>query len=105
MHSETANKAAFQTHFKRMKDRYGEIQAVNLVERHGFEAIVGDMYEKYATELEDPKIKFEWFDFHSECRGMKFENVNLLLDRVGDVVEEFGWTEEKDDKIQKSQTG
>ncbi|KAK6346264.1 hypothetical protein TWF730_010594 [Orbilia blumenaviensis] len=105
MHSENANKAAFQAHFKRMKDRYGEIQAVNLVEKHGFEAIVGDMYEKYATELEDPKIKFEWFDFHSECRGMKFENVNLLLDRVGDVVEEFGWTEEKNDRIEKSQTG
>ncbi|RVD87392.1 uncharacterized protein DFL_001628 [Arthrobotrys flagrans] len=105
MHSETANKAAFQAHFKRMKDRYGEIQAVNLVEKHGFEAIVGDMYEKYATGLEDPKIKFEWFDFHSECRGMKFENVNLLLDRVGDVVEEFGWTEEKNDKIEKPQTG
>ncbi|KAF3213366.1 hypothetical protein TWF192_006836 [Orbilia oligospora] len=105
MHSEPANKSAFQTHFKRMKDRYGEIQAVNLVERHGFEAIVGDMYEKCATELDDPKIKFEWFDFHSECRGMKFENVNLLLDRVGDVVEEFGWTEEKDDKIERSQAG
>ncbi|KAF3196459.1 hypothetical protein TWF106_004829 [Orbilia oligospora] len=40
MHSEPANKSAFQTHFKRMKDRYGEIQAVNLVERHGFEAIL-----------------------------------------------------------------
>ncbi|KAK6497560.1 hypothetical protein TWF481_011964 [Arthrobotrys musiformis] len=105
MHSEAANKAAFQAHFKRMKERYGEIQAVNLVEKHGFEAIVGDMYEKYATELEEPRIKFEWFDFHSECRGMKFENVNLLLDRVGDVVEEFGWTEEKNDKIEKAQAG
>ncbi|KAK6524843.1 hypothetical protein TWF281_011744 [Arthrobotrys megalospora] len=105
MHSEIANKAAFQAHFKRMKDRYGEIQAVNLVEKHGFEAIVGNMYEKYASELEDPKFKYEWFDFHSECRGMKFENVSLLLDRVGDVVEEFGWTEEKNDKIEKSQIG
>ncbi|EPS41250.1 hypothetical protein H072_4844 [Dactylellina haptotyla CBS 200.50] len=105
MHSESANKAAFQAHFKRLKERYGDIQAVNLVERHSLEGIVGNMYEKYANELEDPKIKFEWFDFHAECRGMKFENVSLLLDRVGDVVDQFGWTEEHNDKIEKSQTG
>ncbi|KAF3920006.1 Synaptojanin-1 [Orbilia brochopaga] len=105
MHNEIVNKAAFQSHFRRMKDRYGEVQVVNLVERHSLEGIVGDKYEKYAQELEDPKIRFEWFDFHSECRGMKFENVSRLLDRVGGVVEEFGWTEEKDDKIEKTQTG
>ncbi|KAK6353008.1 hypothetical protein TWF696_004999 [Orbilia brochopaga] len=105
MHNEIVNKAAFQSHFKRMKDRYGEVQVVNLVERHSLEAIVGDKYEQYSRELEDPKIRFEWFDFHSECRGMKFENVSLLLDRVGNVVEELGWTEEKDDKIEKAQTG
>lgn len=105
MHSEAANKAAFQAHFKRMRDRYGEVQGVNLVERHGPESIVGNKYEEYAKDMSDPKIRFEWFDFHSECRGMKFENVSLLLDRVGGVVEEFGWTEEKDDKIEKKQTG
>ncbi|KAF3926945.1 Synaptojanin-2 [Dactylellina cionopaga] len=105
MHSESANKAAFQTHFKRLKDRYGEIQAVNLVEKHSQEAVVGNMYEKNAQELEDPKIKFEWFDFHAECRGMKFENVSLLIDRVGNMVDEYGWTEERNDKIEKTQTG
>ncbi|KAK6540053.1 hypothetical protein TWF694_008883 [Orbilia ellipsospora] len=105
MHSEAANKTAFQAHFRKLKERYGEIQAVNLVERHSLEGIVGNVYEKYANELEDPRIRFEWFDFHSECRGMKFENVSLLLDRVGDVVEEFGWTEERDDKIERAQAG
>lgn len=88
-----------------MKERYGEIQAVNLVERHGPESIVGNRYEEFAKDMADPKIRFEWFDFHSECRGMKFENVSRLLDRVGDVVEEYGWTEEVNDKIEKTQTG
>ncbi|KAF3933605.1 Synaptojanin-2 [Dactylella cylindrospora] len=105
MHSEAANKAAFQSHFRRMRDRYGDIQAVNLVERHSLEAIVGNKFEQYAHELEDPKIRFEWFDFHSECKGMKFENVSLLMDRVGSVVEEFGWTVEKDDRVEERQTG
>ncbi|EWC47147.1 hypothetical protein DRE_03516 [Drechslerella stenobrocha 248] len=105
MHSEFANKTAFQTHFRKLRDKYGEVQVVNLVERHNLEAIVGEKYEAYSNELEDPKIKFEWFDFHSECRGMKFENVSRLLDRVGNIVEEFGWTEEKGGKVEINQKG
>ena len=28
------------------------------------------------------KIKYIWFDFHHECRGMKYENLSKLLETV-----------------------
>ncbi|KAH6630852.1 SacI homology domain-containing protein [Chaetomium sp. MPI-SDFR-AT-0129] len=93
-HSEEANYAALARHFAGLQRRYGEVQAVNLVEKHGVEAAIGGMYERMMRRLnedeEKKKVRFEWFDFHAVCRGMKFENVSLLLEILSDQLEAFG---------------
>ncbi|KAK4142154.1 SAC1 family phosphatidylinositol-3-phosphatase [Dichotomopilus funicola] len=93
-HSEEANYAALARHFAGLQRRYGEVQAVNLVEKHGVEAAIGGMYERMMRRLneddEKEKVRFEWFDFHAVCRGMKFENVSLLLEILSDQLEAFG---------------
>ncbi|RYP55353.1 hypothetical protein DL768_000108 [Monosporascus sp. mg162] len=110
-HSPEANFRAFKNHIHRMGKTYGTIQLVNLVERHGVEAIIGKEYEKnverFNRELEEGSqpLAFEWFDFHSECRGMKFENVSLLLDTLGKRIEETGSTVEKDGQMIRKQNG
>lgn len=96
--SEATNFAAFKKHFEIITERYGAVAITNLVEKHDNEAIVGDAYEKYAKRLNEEggvngqKPLFEWFDFHSVCRGMKFENVSLLLDSLSPSLEAFGYT-------------
>ncbi|RYP02927.1 hypothetical protein DL764_005504 [Monosporascus ibericus] len=110
-HSPEANFRAFKNHIHRMGKTYGSIHLVNLVERHGVEAIIGKEYEKnvekFNQEVEDGSqpLAFEWFDFHSECRGMKFENVSLLLDTLGKKIEETGSTVEKDGQMIRKQNG
>lgn len=110
-HSFDTNHAAFQRHFKNLFTRYGEIQIVVLVDKKGGEADIGAEYEKHTNQLnsengiQGSKLGFEWFDFHNICRGMKFENVGILLDNIGSKLDEFGYTVVLDGKIQRKQSG
>ncbi|KAI1303433.1 SacI homology domain-containing protein [Xylaria venustula] len=110
-HSPEANFRAFSRHFNRMGGKYGSMQLVNLVEKHGVEAIVGNEYQRNVDKYNEDKsegglpLAFEWFDFHSACRGMKFENVSLLLDTLGKRIEESGSTVELDGQVNLKQNG
>lgn len=105
-HSPEKNFSAMKLHFDGLERRYRKLQIVNLVEKHGSEATIGEAYEKNVRRLNEEarehasdadkgevdKIPFEWFDFHDACRGMKFENVALLLQTLGEKLESFGST-------------
>ena len=106
--SNTTNQAAMQRHFEIVRRRYGEIQVACLVDKHGTEVGIGEAYQKHASELSDSsdkKIAFEWFDFHHECKGMKFENVAILLTALSDSLSKFGWSTRQDDRNITQQNG
>lgn len=114
--SDLRNYEAFRKHFENLKARYGGILADNLVEKHDNEAIVGDEYQKYVNKLnkeggvDGQEIAFEWFDFHHACRGMKFENVSLLIDTLAERLDNFGYTvltttENGEQTLEKKQSG
>jgi hypothetical protein len=110
-HSAETNQLAFGRHFREMSRRYGKVQAVSLIDKHAGELKLGEQYERYtnvfneAGGIDGTPLQFEWFDFHSECRGMKFENVSRLVDRVKDTLEEFEYTVVKDGSTSRKQTG
>lgn len=121
-YSEATNRQACQKHFERLAKNYGAVQIVNLVEKHGVESTIGMRYENTVDYLNrvtseeqestDKNIQstreplaFEWFDFHEACRGMKFENVSLLLSRLRDKLESFGSTKWADGKLVAKQKG
>jgi SacI homology domain len=109
--SAETNFRAFKKHFSALSARYGSLQVASLVERHGVEAHIGEEYEKNVTRLNESggidgaKVGFEWFDFHAICRGMKFENVSILMDTLGSTLDAFGTTIEKDSKLVERQNG
>ncbi|KAA6412113.1 MAG: hypothetical protein FRX48_04263 [Lasallia pustulata] len=110
-HSFETNHIAFKEHFKDLVSRYGGIQIALLVDKHGGEAQIGQEYERHTEKLNDDngisgtKIGFEWFDFHAVCRGMKFENVSLLMKSLTSSLDSFGVTVEVDGKLQTRQSG
>ncbi|WAO89423.1 Hypothetical protein NCS54_00681400 [Fusarium falciforme] len=109
-HSEEANRAACHKHFESLSRNYGQLQVVNLVEKHGVEASIGSAYQKSVEELnkeagEGKTIPFEWFDFHAACRGMKFENVSILLLQLRQKIESFGSTVQKEGEQLVQQKG
>lgn len=82
-----------------------------LVEKHNNEAIVGDYYQKKMDQLNESggvngtPIGFEWFDFHAICRGMKFENVSILIESLGKTLDSFGETVEVNGQQISRQSG
>ncbi|KAI4201619.1 MAG: hypothetical protein LQ350_003098 [Teloschistes chrysophthalmus] len=113
-HSYDINHSAFKRHFSNITDRYGEVQIVSLVDKHGGEAEIGQQYEEHAKQLvteggtNGVKPSFEWFDFHHVCSGMRFENVSILINHLGGTdgaLDKHGMTVEVDGKVQQRQTG
>ncbi|OAA59109.1 phosphoinositide phosphatase [Niveomyces insectorum RCEF 264] len=105
-HSLELNYVALKKHFDGLRREYGDLQIVNLVEKHGVEAALGTQYERSVQRYNDESkeragpdqaaaIPFEWFDFHSACKGMKFENVSLLMDQLSRTIEQLGSTVEE----------
>ena len=109
--SEATNQAAFSKHFHFLADRYGDVQAASLIDKHGTEVGIGDAYEKAAKTFNEKggihgkRFGFEWFDFHGECKGMKFENVSILMHTLNGFLTSSGFTIEQDEKIENNQSG
>lgn len=111
-HSPDANFAALKKHFEGLRRRYGSVQVVNLVEKHGVEAPIAELYEQSIQRLNEEagaesmgKVGFEWFDFHAVCRGMKFENVSFLLQILGSTLEGYGSSVSVNDRLETQQRG
>ncbi|KAI3123999.1 hypothetical protein DTO039G3_9171 [Penicillium roqueforti] len=110
-HSAETNLLAFTRHFREFSRRYGNIQAVSLIDKLAGELKLGEQYERYteafnaAGGIDGKPLKLEWFDFHNECRGMKFENVSRLVDRLKDTLNEFSYTIIADNDILQTQKG
>ena len=107
--SEAANKTAMRKHFEFLKSRYGDVQTAALVDKHGTEVAIGATYENNLNALLESKdlegVAWEWFDFHAECRGMRFGNVQRLVDKLEGNVHRLGETVIRDGKIKSQQKG
>lgn len=110
-HSASTNYKAFSRHFSDISSRYGDVQVVLLVDKNGGEAEIGRKYEDNLRQLNEEtnssptKLTFEWFDFHTVCRGMKFENVSLLMDSLGGQMDNYGVTVEENGTVKRRQSG
>ena len=110
-HSPETNHVAFKRHFANIQARYGPVQIVLLVDKHGGELEIGRQYEEHTKQLNeetksaDKKLGILWWDYHTECRGMKFENVVNLVDLLYSKIEVFGWTVELNNEIIHRQRG
>tara|TARA_R110002003_G_scaffold1035_7_gene22103 strand:- start:19 stop:1965 length:1947 start_codon:yes stop_codon:yes gene_type:complete len=107
------NAKAFKRHFVDLSSRYGDIYCASLVDKHGTEAKIGELFEKHANALNEDggldghgkRLGFEWFDFHNVCRGMHFENVSRLMETLEPFATSTGWTVISGDQIQHKQSG
>ncbi|OWY44377.1 SacI-like protein [Alternaria alternata] len=107
------NAQAFKKHFLDLSSRYGDIYCDSLIDKHGTEAKIGELYEQHAKALNEnggidgkgKQLGFEWFDFHNVCRGMRFENVSKLMDSIEPFMTSSGWVEISDDQVQRKQAG
>lgn len=111
--TDETNARAFKQHFSHLSSRYGSIYCASLVDKSGTEAKIGEAFERHARKLNEnggidgqgKGLGFEWFDFHSVCRGMRFENVSRLMASLQPFLKSTGWTEIANGQVEHMQSG
>ncbi|KAM9726906.1 phosphatidylinositide phosphatase SAC2 isoform 2-T2 [Menidia menidia] len=81
----------FAAHFEQQLELYKKQVIINLVDQGGREKIIGDAYLKQVLLYNNPNLTYVSFDFHEHCRGMKFENVQILTDAIFDIITDMKW--------------
>ncbi|KAG7279835.1 hypothetical protein CRUP_013745 [Coryphaenoides rupestris] len=81
----------FASHFDEQLRLYNKQVIINLVDQGGREKIIGDSYLKQVLLYNNPNLTYVSFDFHEHCRGMKFENVQVLTDAISDIITDMRW--------------
>ncbi|KAH3768791.1 hypothetical protein DPMN_170007 [Dreissena polymorpha] len=91
-----------QRHFDDQVFRYGDQVIVNLVNSKGHE---GRLEKALANTLEGfkkPRVRYEYFDFHHECRKMRWDRLSVLLSRLEETRKQFGYFVVSSDGIPSS---
>ena len=76
-------------HFEQQVAIYGDNVIVNLLNQTGHEKPVKLGFEDLVKKLGMDKVKYVYFDFHHECRKMRWDRISLLVDHLkGDLAKE-----------------
>jgi len=73
---------SFEKHMSKQVSIYGKNYLVNLVNQKGYEKPVKEAYEGAVKFLDHPLVNYTYFDFHHECKGMKFDRVSRLVEHL-----------------------
>ncbi|XP_015908698.2 phosphatidylinositol-3-phosphatase SAC1 [Parasteatoda tepidariorum] len=72
----------FQRHFDNQIFNYGPQIVVNLIDHKGSEQKLENALADIIQSSGNSNIKYESFDFHHECRKMRWDRLSILMDRV-----------------------
>ena len=94
------NCEVFKMYIEDMFENYGSICCVNLIDKKKDQDIIGKYYNnivqnyKNANKDKEKNLFFVWFDFHAECKNLKYENIKILFktESVKECLNNFGFT-------------
>lgn len=88
---------ALKKHLHSLISSYGQTYLVNLVNHKGHELPVKEAFERNMSiaSNDDKTIaanaRYVYFDFHTECRKMRFDRISLLVDQLKTALSEMSW--------------
>ena len=94
------NSAVFKMHIDEVLNTYNCICCINLVDQKKDQKIIGDYYSNLLQDYKEKNkdksnlVDFAWFDFHSECKKLKYENIKKLFKKnsVHKCLNTYGYT-------------
>jgi hypothetical protein len=81
---------ALKLHLTEQLRTYGPQTLVNLVKQKGHEKPVKEAYERRLAEVKMDNVDYQYFDFATECRAMRFDKVKILIDRMAALFSAMG---------------
>ncbi|GAA6022266.1 hypothetical protein JCM8202_001999 [Rhodotorula sphaerocarpa] len=82
---------SLRRHFDQQVSLYGDQYLVNLVNSSGYEKPVKEAYERALAALGNERVHYTYFDFHKECKGLRFDRVSVLIDQLHEDLERQGY--------------
>ena len=79
------NYNVFSQHIMELIERYDSVHCINLIDKKKDQLMIGKEYEQLVLKYKSKEIKlgnnvdYSWFDFHSECKKMKYDNIKKLF--------------------------
>ncbi|KAK8802946.1 hypothetical protein WA588_002106 [Blastocystis sp. NMH] len=69
-----------RTHFDMLRGRYGRVLVVNLIDRKKDQLLIGCEFERACLKYDPSQesVRFVWFDFHQECKNMRYDKLSKL---------------------------
>ncbi|KAL4146778.1 hypothetical protein PRNP1_010535 [Phytophthora ramorum] len=89
--------AAFQRHAYQLMGLYGRVLFVNLIDKKKEQLKLGEAMAKTVADAATKDshilaaVRLVWFDFHHECRNMKWGNLEKLIKQVDDDFLDHGY--------------
>ncbi|TMW61951.1 hypothetical protein Poli38472_009444 [Pythium oligandrum] len=103
---------AFKHHAYELTQLYGRVVIVNLIDRKKEQLKLGEALAKTLAEAATKdshilaSVRLVWFDFHHECRNMKWFNLEKLIKMVDDDFQDYGYfSKGPDGKVLTTQSG
>ncbi|CAH0478635.1 unnamed protein product [Peronospora belbahrii] len=91
------NVTAFQKHAYELMSLYGRVLFVNLIDKKREQLKLGEAMAKTIADAATrdshilAAVRLVWFDFHHECRNMKWGNLEKLIKQVDDDFLDHGY--------------
>uniref|UniRef100_A0A452TGI1 Phosphatidylinositol-3-phosphatase SAC1 n=1 Tax=Ursus maritimus TaxID=29073 RepID=A0A452TGI1_URSMA len=81
----------FQRHFDSQVIIYGKQVIINLVNQKGSEKPLEQAFATMVSSLGSGMIRYIAFDFHKECKNMRWDRLSILLDQVAEIQDELSY--------------
>nr|XP_043627985.1 phosphoinositide phosphatase SAC7-like [Erigeron canadensis] len=75
-----------ERHFLDLRKKYGNVLAVDLVNKHGGEGRLSEMYASSVQNILSDDLRYVHFDFHRICGHIHFERLSILYDQIEDFL-------------------
>ncbi|KJA26998.1 hypothetical protein HYPSUDRAFT_131584 [Hypholoma sublateritium FD-334 SS-4] len=99
------NLDTLKRHFQKTIPVYGPHTIVNLAEQGGKEGVITKAYREYMHELNMHDAQYCEYDFHTETKGMKYENISSLIEKMERTFEAQGYFWISDNVVFSQQKG
>ena len=79
------NYKIFSIHMNELISNYNSVHCINLIDKKRDQFKIGKEYEKLCNDYKMKEAKngrsleYSWFDFHSECKKMRYDNIKKLF--------------------------
>ncbi|XP_049300135.1 phosphatidylinositol-3-phosphatase SAC1 [Anopheles funestus] len=81
---------ACSRHFDGQCKLYGAQGLINLIDHKGAEEVLEKAYDATISALANPLLNYVSFDFHKECKKMRYDRLSLLMSRIASQQDNFG---------------